>query len=218
MKYAVKLVEAFQFVDNGPSKAVTRSKERSIHQVLKCSASSNKSGDRDSKLNNKNVKRTKKEVPRCFYAPRHSKELQDWLNDCTACPKNETPKVWAAHAAKLAKNKYSKSTSGQQAERDAYYADKKSLPGTIGRLNHEVKTKNNSSMYQTASITFTNGHASLDCTGCCDDGGKDSLVYLKVAEAAVLKGIWKLIAIEPVRLKAAFCKSKNAATFTFSRV
>lgn len=65
-------------------------------------------------------------------------------------------------------------------------------------------------------MTLSDGRASLDVTGRCDDGSDDSLVSPGTAEKAALKGIGKLTAIEPVMLQVALKKSDAAESLRFS--
>lgn len=68
-------------------------------------------------------------------------------------------------------------------------------------------------------MTVSNGRTSIESSGRCDDGSDDRIVSPKFAEAATLKGIGKITAIEMVYLAVALKKdsSDSAEKFSFSR-
>eukprot|EP00171_Calliarthron_tuberculosum_P022172 IDg22172t1 len=67
------------------------------------------------------------------------------------------------------------------------------------------------------TTTLVDDKAEIESVARFDDGSDDSLASRSLAEEAVLKGIGKIVAIEPVRIKGALQKISDEAIFTFSR-
>ena len=88
-----------------------------------------------------------------------------------------------------------------------------------GRLKKKMSTAKDAPDLDTPSckVTVSDGAVSLSTIGRCDDGSDDSLVSRKVAEAAVLQGIGRMKAIEPVTLSVALKAGETAQRFSFSR-
>lgn len=66
-------------------------------------------------------------------------------------------------------------------------------------------------------MSVSDGMTRKNAVSQCDDGSDDSLVPPRVVEAAVINGIGKLTAIEPVRIEAYLRNEDKAHSFIFSR-
>lgn len=75
-------------------------------------------------------------------------------------------------------------------------------------------------MAATLSCPFVlwDGIASMKGSGRCDDGSDDSIATSKLAQQAVLKGIARLEAIDPVSIQVALTSTDKPESLTFPRV
>lgn len=133
MKHAIKLSEAFQIVDNGPTKSLGKPKRR--HDKDRKSESDD---DKDSET--EPIKRTKHDpkLPICLYPPHKAKGYWHYLKDCTACSEQEKKDLLKAHAEEKAKTGPSKSTRAQKLATAAAASATASSQSSSGTANQNV--------------------------------------------------------------------------------
>lgn len=192
MKHAIKLSEAFQIVDNGPTKSLGKPKRR--HGKDRKSESDD---DKDSET--EPIKRTKHDpkLPICLYPPHKAKGYWHYLKDCTACSEQEKKDLLKAHAEEKAKTGPSKSTRAQKLATAAAASATASSQSSSGTANQNVtgrlKPVNFEKKTSSFNVNLCDGSEQVSAVGRADDGSDESIVTSKLAETAAIQGIEKYL-------------------------
>eukprot|EP00178_Gracilaria_changii_P000257 TRINITY_DN1027_c0_g1_i1.p2 TRINITY_DN1027_c0_g1~~TRINITY_DN1027_c0_g1_i1.p2 ORF type:complete len:1106 (+),score=114.18 TRINITY_DN1027_c0_g1_i1:5972-9289(+) len=214
MQHAIAVAEAFQIVDNGPP---TRHRNQQPHRhgaVYRQNASSSQkdknpsASTASSSTGPRRTRTSTRPPPPCPHPPCKETEERHWIDDCTLMTDAEKAAMRAELAAKKAADAPARNTRYLR-----YRANQKNF-GTVGRLTPTTHADSIA-----CSITVSDGMTSIPTSGRCDDGSDDSIVSPKLAEAAALKGVGKITAIDKVSLPVALKKDgkQDAERFTFSR-
>lgn len=213
LKHAIRLAEAFQIVDSGP----TNKKNKATDTGNSNRANKSRSGNQSDKEGTKKFNSGKKaeDLPVCLWPPHAERGIRHYLKDCRACPDEEKKRILQDRAAEKAKDGPSKSTRSQSASSQGS-ATSSGTPQrpTTGRLQqHPITISSGPS----CAIIVSDGNVSVQGTGRCDDGSDETIASPRIAEKAVLKGIGRFEAITPVTVQVALSSSADPETFTFSR-
>lgn len=210
MQHAVKLSIAFEIVDIGPRRDRASSTDSRRNGNRSTDRDSTK-GTPQSSNNSRQNNRPKKFIPACPFPSCMRQKLMHWIDDCPKANDAEKRQMKKDLAAKRAQDGPARSTRGQKTR--VRFAEDAASRGTTGRLSNTADVDTSSCI-----VTVSDGLASLDTAGRCDDGSDESLVSPSLAERAAMKGIGKLSSIAPVRLQVALKKEEQEAqTFSFSR-
>lgn len=215
LRHAIRLAEAFQIVDAGPSHKKNRKEDNATP-----SNSKGRSGNTDNKESGKKQKSNKKteDLPICLWPAHAERGIRHYLKDCRACPDDEKKRILLERAAEKAKDGPSKSTRAQNSTTHGT-SGTASGSGTISRPTTGRLQHNKIAFTSTPScpITISDGNVSVKGTGRCDDGSDETIASPQIAEKAVLKGIGRFEAITPVKIQVALTTSAEPELFTFSR-
>lgn len=208
LKHSIRLAEAFQIVDSGPS----NKKNRKADSVMQNRPNKSRSGNKTDKDSNKKPLQGKKtsDLPVCLWPPHAERGIRHYLKDCRACPEEDKKRIIQEKAAEKAKDGPSKSTRSQTSAATSATSQRP----TTGRLQQNKVTVSSG---PSCSIIISDGNVSVQGTGRCDDGSDETIASPSIAEKAVLKGIGRFEAITPVSIQVALTSSTEPETFTFSR-
>ena len=215
MKHSIRISEAFQMVDTGPKQTKSES-----HR-------SSRSGNKSNRTPNGNTiprigsshRSHSRPLPDCPHGPCKSKGLKHLIKDCPDATPEEKDRMLKELSAAKARDGPARSTSSQASAAASNQSEKSATKtsGTAGRLCRPRKIQKDNLGKPSCPMILSDGLASLERHGICDDGSDDTIVSPKLAETAVLKGIGKLKAITPITLSVALKSQTEAETFSFSR-
>lgn len=120
-------------------------------------------------------------------------------------PFGREKRVLTARKTKLAKDGPSKGTR----------SGTRQTGPTTGHLHQKPV---NLYAYPSCPIVVSDGRVSLNGNGRCYDGSDDSIASPVLPQNAILKGIGRFEAIEPVSTQVALTNTKKAESFNFSRL
>ena len=220
MAHAVKLSEAFDLLDNGHKQKEGRSTRigNDKHAESNRSSASAVIAVQAKKIGKGNRNSSSRPDPPCPFEFCKSHSLKHWIKDCPHSTVDEKNRMRAEIASEKAKTGPARSTRAQLGSKTMSFGNgSDSHKPTAGRLRTERPRVKLDPDPPSCTITLSDGRATLDAQGRCDDGSDDSIVSPTLAERAALKGIGKIRAIEPVRLQVALKSGSEAASFSFSR-
>ena len=142
-------------------------------------------------------------VPVCLWEQHKRQGIRHLLKDCPDCPEAERHRILKDLADEKAKTGPARSTRSQKDEH------------TTGRLASKQIAVHTS---PSCPVVLSDGIASKNATGRCDDGSDDRIASSSIAQEAVLKGIGLLEAIHPITIQVELTSSDQAEAFKFSRV
>lgn len=127
------------------------------------------------------------------------------LKDCPEFPEDDKRRILKERADELAKTRPSRSTWSHTDDKEK----------TTGRLTNK---KIDMAASPSCPFVVSDGIVSMSGTGRCDDGSDDSIASPSTAQQAVMKGIARLEAIDPVSIQVALSSTDKPESFTFSRL
>lgn len=154
-----------------------------------------------------------------IYAPQKDKGIRNRIRECKDCLEDERRRLFDELAKQRVSDCLPKSTRGKHDGSDKNKGSNKSRnkDGTVGRVGKRDKPSARVSNSPFYNMTITDGTVSIDATSRCADGSYKSIASTKLEESAVVKGIGKISAIEPIRLEIALKKGERAKHLLLSR-
>lgn len=159
-------------------------------------------------------------LPPFPHGPCKSRGLRQFIKDCPTATDDEKKHYLTEIAAKKATDTPASSTRSLTDEQTSSTTDKNSGTRVAGRIYmKESKYVNGKSSDKNSycHIKISDGQASIDCFGRCDDESDVSFVSPELAERAVVRRIGKMKGIRPVKLSVALKSGMDPETFSFSR-
>lgn len=210
MEHAIDLSKAFEKLDNGNLHG-----RQSETGGGSANSGTKKKPDNKPQSNNSKEKSGKKDPPyACLLKSCKGKNRMHWIDDCEYSSAAEKNTFKDRLVAAKAKDGLARSTRSQTSSiGDA--ASSTSM--SVGRLRQDKAKANMDDESPSCIMTVSDSKASVDVTGRRDDGSDEIIASTVLAERAVIKGIGKIEAIDPISLEVALTKKdEQPKLYTFS--
>lgn len=235
-KHAIKVANAFQIADSGiytrnsptDTEANTHNNNRRHRGANEGASNGGINGNGNGRGGgNPPTDKTKTDekspqLPLCLWPPHMEKGILHMPKDCKDCPQAEEQAPYDKRAEDGAKERAARNARKDPA---AGTCSQTRPPPTPPAYKQEEKLKTFGQMkcpidaFKSLSspVTANDGPATHTGVGRFDDGSDKSIAAPSFAQHAVLQGIGRMSAINPVRIQVALKGKEEAATVTFHR-